>query len=268
MPSPSLIETALHPFHCNSAGEFWTSASIRNHTIFGYTYPELISLSEEATLVRRVNALYGENATSQFSFRGGDPISRPIPISSPTTSSSAQEHVFLPSTIAEKQSATSTSESQPSDIIIKDQLQANNETTALSGPQCPHNPSVFQYQYFVNIRARNPKAALKIYIFLSAAHEVDKSEPNTNTSNWMRDPGFVGFTGFQTKGVDMAMDEADENGVVALSKALEDRVRMGLLKGMEEEDVKKYLERNLGWRVSMVSVFISCLVCSKVQRCC
>ncbi|KAF2134809.1 Di-copper centre-containing protein, partial [Dothidotthia symphoricarpi CBS 119687] len=56
--------TPLHPFRCNSAGDFWTSATVRDHTVFGYTYPELIGLSEDVTLIRRVNALYGENATS------------------------------------------------------------------------------------------------------------------------------------------------------------------------------------------------------------
>jgi hypothetical protein len=63
-----LILTALYPFHRSTAGDFWTSATVRDHTVFGSTYPEFLGLSATNTLTARVNALYGPNATSQFSW--------------------------------------------------------------------------------------------------------------------------------------------------------------------------------------------------------
>ncbi|OAG11374.1 Di-copper centre-containing protein [Paraphaeosphaeria sporulosa] len=67
--------TALKPFHKDDSGNFWTSDSIRDHTIFGYTYPDLLDLPSNSTrsflnargvstsLIARVNALYGPNAS-------------------------------------------------------------------------------------------------------------------------------------------------------------------------------------------------------------
>jgi hypothetical protein len=46
--------------------DFWTSDTVHDHTVFGYTYPELPSLSNNTTRICRVNALYGENTTSQY----------------------------------------------------------------------------------------------------------------------------------------------------------------------------------------------------------
>ncbi|KAF9732976.1 hypothetical protein PMIN03_009918 [Paraphaeosphaeria minitans] len=68
--------TALKPFHRDDSGNFWTSDSIRDHTIFGYTYPDLLDLPSSSStngplnardvstsLIARINALYGPNAS-------------------------------------------------------------------------------------------------------------------------------------------------------------------------------------------------------------
>lgn len=68
------LSVALKPFHRDDRGNFWTSNSIRDHTIFGYTYPDLIGIFNStnttlsrrgvpSALVARVNALYGPNAS-------------------------------------------------------------------------------------------------------------------------------------------------------------------------------------------------------------
>ncbi|KAJ4303407.1 hypothetical protein N0V90_002300 [Kalmusia sp. IMI 367209] len=54
--------TPLKPFHKDDSGNFWTSDDIRAWQVFGYTYPDLIGLDANTTLVNRVNALYGPNA--------------------------------------------------------------------------------------------------------------------------------------------------------------------------------------------------------------
>lgn len=50
--------TPLHPFHSNTAGQFWTSAGIRNIATFSYTYPELVGTPTKAQLVSYVSKAY------------------------------------------------------------------------------------------------------------------------------------------------------------------------------------------------------------------
>ncbi|KAK1835532.1 hypothetical protein QBC39DRAFT_146365 [Podospora conica] len=58
--------TALTPFLASSNGTFWTSDMVRNHTRFGYTYPELVTglsntnIRSQAT--RSINRLYGQSS--------------------------------------------------------------------------------------------------------------------------------------------------------------------------------------------------------------
>ena len=58
----------LTPFHNNSAGNFWTSALVRQTATFGYTYPELIGTNIQA-LTAKVNQLYGPDASAPSSKR-------------------------------------------------------------------------------------------------------------------------------------------------------------------------------------------------------
>ncbi|KAF2877846.1 hypothetical protein BDV95DRAFT_479733 [Massariosphaeria phaeospora] len=59
------LVTALHPFHRNDAGDFWTSESSRHTDVYAYTYPELAGLNPNDTspLVSKVNTLYGPKPT-------------------------------------------------------------------------------------------------------------------------------------------------------------------------------------------------------------
>lgn len=211
-------DTPLHPFHRNTAGDFWTSASVRDHTIFGYTYPELVGLSEDDTLVRRVNRLYGDNATSQFTWKLGDPI----PLS--TTPGNGY-------TLNERRS-----------IIV-------------SSPQ----KGKYHYQYFANIRVQKSGAegGYKIFVFVGPTSIAANGSAYDSTA-WMRDPSFVGFTGFQsTNGHgDGYLGNPDlkreANGVVAMTKVLEDRQRIGVLSSLDEDIVAAYLHDNMSWRITTV----------------
>ncbi|KAF9695044.1 hypothetical protein EKO04_006774 [Ascochyta lentis] len=205
--------TPLYPFHCNQAGDFWTSASVRDHTIFGYTYPELVGLSEDVTLVRRVNQLYGDNATSQFSWKIGDPMPLPAP-------GNAYPH---------------------------------RERRSVSSPQT----GKYQYQYFANIRVQKSgsEGGFKVFVFVGPTL-VSTTGSTYDATEWMRDPSFVGFTGFQsTNGhgdgyLGNPDLKHDANGVVALTKALEDRLRTGQLSGLDEDTVGQYLHDNMSWRIT------------------
>lgn len=211
--------TPLHPFHRNQAGDFWTSASVRDHTIFGYTYPELVGLSEGTALVERVNQLYGDNATSQFSWKKDD--TAPLP-----ASGNAQAY----------------SELHP----------------ASSSPR-----GQYQYQYFANVRVQSlgSEGGYRVFIFVGPTSQATAGSVY-DTTTWMQEPGFIGFTGFQsTNGhVDGYISgsntkdgaKGNANGVVALTKALEDLLRTGQLLSLDEHTVGKYLQDNMSWKITTV----------------
>ncbi|KAH6644006.1 common central domain of tyrosinase-domain-containing protein [Boeremia exigua] len=208
-------DTPLHPFHRNHAGDFWTSASVRDHTIFGYTYPELLGLSDHDTLVRRINQLYGEGATSQFSWKLGDPIPRPAS--------------GVGYTLNERGSIS------------------------MSSPQT----GKYHYQYFANIKVQKSgsEGGYKIFVFVGPTSAATTGSTYDATV-WMRDPSFVGFTGFQTTnshGDGYTGDPnavGDANGVVAMTIALENLLRTGELTSFDEEAVGEYLHENMSWRIT------------------
>lgn len=205
-------DTPLHPFHRSKDGDFWTSASVRDHTVFGYTYPELVGLSEDETLVMRINRLYGNNATSQFSWKLGDPV--------PSTSSG------------------------------KGYNYNDRRSISISSPQ----NGTYQYQYHANIRIRKPssESGSRVFVFLGPTMAATTGSVYDATL-WMRNASFVGFTGFQTMGYGSdALSVGDANGVVALTDALEDRLRSGELSSLDEDTVAQYLYENMSWRITTV----------------
>ncbi|KAI4640021.1 hypothetical protein J4E93_008821 [Alternaria ventricosa] len=189
--SNSMVEMsteALYPFHRNAAGDFWTSASVRDHTVFGSTYPEFLGLSATDSMVGRVNALYGGSATSRFSWEAAR----------------GEQHI---------------ASSQSSDVL---------------------------YQYSAVIRGQHigPGGVSKVFVFLDATLKTNTGTSSTHA--WMSEPGFVGYAGFQNA-VGQAKTEMQTNGVVALTAALEDRMRMGELRSMDEIVVGTYLQEKLHW---------------------
>ena len=70
--APEDVNTPLTPFHSDSSGTFYTSATARNTRTFGYTYPEItdwgLNASQISSNVRRnLNLLY--NPTNSISAR-------------------------------------------------------------------------------------------------------------------------------------------------------------------------------------------------------
>lgn len=51
--------TALTPFHKDQNGSFWTSAEVRDPSVFGYAYPETVKGHACAT-IKAVNKLYAK----------------------------------------------------------------------------------------------------------------------------------------------------------------------------------------------------------------
>lgn len=223
-----LNHAALEPFHRNAEGEFWTSAGVRDCTVFAYSYPELVNRGEGESLVRRVNSLYGENATSQFTFRLGDPIRNGY---------TARRAVQLADT---------------------DRVQ--RRMSLQRGP--------FQYQYYANVRTQKSgmegaDGAYKVFVFVGRTRQLQDSMA---PMDWLHDASFVGFTGFQSSSTvnyggyggsaAEGSGKQNANGVVALTKALEERMEAGELRGMDEKTVGEYLNREMSWRISTVGCLV------------
>lgn len=189
--------------------------------MFGYTYPDLISLSDSRTLIQRVNALYGPNATSQFSWE------------------------------LKAQSVPETAPSNPSVGLLGTPDSPLATTTASLPPD-----SDVQYHYVANIRTKKngPEGAFKVYIFLGAVRESNLSL--VDASRWMSDPGFVGYTGFQNAAVrdvgGVQEMDMEMSGVVALTHALEDMVKKGHIEHLDEIAVRTYLQEHMTWRIAIV----------------
>ncbi|CAD0083012.1 unnamed protein product [Aureobasidium vineae] len=58
------VNSGLTPFFKDAAGSNWTSASVRDTTTFGYTYPELQNGASASSVRSAINRLYGKNAVA------------------------------------------------------------------------------------------------------------------------------------------------------------------------------------------------------------
>lgn len=65
-----LTRSALPPFHSDTQGTNWTSAKVVNTNTFGYTYPELLNGSSQASVKSAINNLYGNTAGSTTVSKG------------------------------------------------------------------------------------------------------------------------------------------------------------------------------------------------------
>lgn len=94
----------------------------------------------------------------------------------------------------------------------------------------------------------------KVYVFFDdIPADSQASAPNEIHVNRSC---FVGFTGFQNTVSTMSeltqTNDDKKTGVIALTKALENKVRLGHLASMGEMDVTAYLHEKMTWRVALV----------------
>jgi hypothetical protein len=91
-------------------------------------------------------------------------------------------------------------------------------------------------------------------VYLDALSGIDQDFVESTES--ARTSSLVGFTGFQSTGYhasEMSSGEKQKtSGVVVLTKALEEKVRMGQLARLDEITVASYLRDHMTWKVAMV----------------
>lgn len=210
---------ALEPFHKNTAGDKYTSASARDIQSFGYSYPELTGNYSASTVRAAINNLYGSSAGSKvLGARGlADPFGH-----DPLTKRA--------STIA--------------------QLGAIPGETTREGRR---------KQYILNLQSEKfaLNGSYAIYIFLGYFNEQDVSTwplalslvgTHAVFTALSSDPLGSGLQDGPT------MANVNVTGTVPLTSVLLQRVQEGDLDDMDDETVEKYLSDNLRWRAALVRV--------------
>jgi tyrosinase len=215
-------QTALTPFYSSDNGTFWTSDGVRDHTRFGYTYPELLSESasrteeRQAAVRRAVNRLYGRQSPAVL---------------------------FLSSTNLASQRARS------------GRLGGDATSLEMASLSRTANERIFHgsnryHEWTANIRVEKQACdgPFSILIFLGC--------PPDDPLDWMSSPSHIGTMGVWTAGKQdhgengqMAMDGLYVSGTVPLTAALVQKIAAGELASLEPNEVEFYLKMKLEKRV-------------------
>ncbi|CAI6335178.1 unnamed protein product [Periconia digitata] len=260
-------KTPLKPFRkSDSRNDFWTSEDVRDWRVFGYTYNDVQNLTDQDTLISRVNTLYGPEATPR-SYKPStvDYFNQTYGPSPPPPSVPAPPPYLTSPDI--KTTAAHTNPPKLRKLMMRKHMKRSIElTNALS---FTHRR---QYTIHVSLYASSIKGSLKFYFFLA-------DPVSTNVDSWVEEAGFVGFSsilattssstvsddddsdsGYDGKSSGGKMygdrDKKKANTIVPLTAALEGKIREGELQGLEEDDVRGFLGRRLRWRVVIVSFSI------------
>lgn len=222
--------TALTPFFSNDDGTFWTSDGIRDHTRFGYTYPELaggpLALGEEmqSGVKRAVNRLYGTRNPAGLFLKG---------VVSPTTQDTNRRSAEADAADTEAVEAASLVLAAPTRKIFPGDGVHYREWTA---------------NICVEKQACNGPFA--IHLFLGCP-EIDN---DGDARAWVSLPKHVGTMGVWAAGEQgaaaaAAADHLAVAGTVPLTAALMQKVAEGELESLEPEHVECYLKMMLQKRV-------------------
>lgn len=223
--------TPLTPFFANANGTFWTSDGVRDHTKFGYTYPELVRAADgtadktvSRVAVQAVNRMYGSFSPASLflkelraqGFRG-----------SRRTSEAAGSGHGLTASLVPRFSA------MENKIFVGDRY---HEWTA---------------NVRVGTQALDGTAAVHFFL----------GNPPSDPQSWPSAPNHVGTMGVFAAAREDAGNQRGRaitksghhgmsvSGTVPLTAALVKKVAAGELESLEPEDVEPYLRANLQKRV-------------------
>ena len=223
----------LVPFHSDTAGNFHTSNSVRDHTRFGYTYPEITGNVQD--IVSAVNRLYGAGQP-----QAGNKKRSPV----------------LPDItgILTEVGDAVTDALGPVGDIVED---VAADTTDLVSDINGYLGIISPRDYIVNVRT--DKNALdgsyQIYVFCGDVPE-DRNE-------WAGSDTLVGIQAITSMKQGYQMGPAIVAGTIPLTKYLEKHVVLNALAGLSEDLVIPYLTDNLTWRV--IGVRIPCILLTRIS---
>ncbi|KAK3943651.1 hypothetical protein QBC46DRAFT_306734 [Diplogelasinospora grovesii] len=215
--------TPLTPFFADSDGTFWTSDTVRDHTILGYTYAELVgngpnaSQATKAQVRRHINRLYGSSSPASFAIK-----------------------------------ASSKTKRASSDSLIKLGKRWNEKKPRWSRPMPSESPiervlvggRYREWTANIHVDKQALNGPFKILFFLGP--------PPQDHQTWTGAPNLVGTMGvFAAPEMDggMQMGRQDITATVPLTAALVKRVATGELESLDPRDVEPYLKRYLEHRI-------------------
>ena len=209
--------TPLAPFHKDSSGNFWTSASVRSTGTFGYSYPEL---------------LYWK-------------YSRPGPYT--TAVKKAVNAAYKGSGVTLRRRNSTEKKPTPKYQSIRTYIASGFRSVHKSpkeNPQKEGHDNTYQ-EWIANIRVAKYalEGSFNVYIFLG--------DFNPNPTSWALDPNFVGMHSVFANNMS-TQHEKIVTGTVPLTEALEKDTEAGKLVGDSLSDIDAYLTQNLHWRVAKV----------------
>lgn len=235
--------TALTPFFASTNGTFWTSDMVRDHRIFGYTYPELNSSAgtkpkpkrqdNVAEIRKAINRLYG---------------------------SSSPAYLFIKAAMAKRanngdlnnrQSLALTPDHDNATDTQERENHSRSAIKSLSGVVFVEN-RYHEWIANINVNKQALNGPFSIHLFLG---EVPPAGPQS----WSTAPSHIGSMGVfasgdGSTGVTIPMKThqkhaVDISGTIPLTKTLVDKVVRGELKSLNPADVEEHLRMNLKKRV-------------------
>ncbi|KAF3061355.1 Tyrosinase [Daldinia childiae] len=219
--SPGQVEnsqTALTPFFFNET-DFWTADMVRNHEVFGYTYPEVAN-KNRSELVATINKLYGKFSPASI-FMGSDRSLR-----------HSSRHTKHPS--------------------HRGSYKANGISWNSQSSSRPSLGAVFRdgkyREWIANIRVNKHAmgGSFSIHLFLGDV----PSDP----SSWPVAPNLVGTHGiFAHKSVHSRTSDRMVTGTIPMTSALMHMVTSGKISSLHAEDAEPFLKSNLEVRVSLAN---------------
>ncbi|EFX05338.1 tyrosinase precursor [Grosmannia clavigera kw1407] len=240
-------KTALTPFYSSTNGTFWTSDTVRDFGVFGYTYDDMVDFPRSSLTVANattqsqvkalINQLYGKSSPAMLGVVGEEDEG-----------------------VTERTMAQTTRRWTGPRQKERMEHEVKNCTNVQTKPILPHSYDSPQSmpqsliadghyrEWLVNIRTRKEATggAFLVHIFLGNV--------STDTRSWAYAPNLVGTMGvFASPASAMTgMDMKDSHafGTVPLTLPLAQRVGSGELASLEPEVVQPYLGRNLKYAVA------------------
>lgn len=225
------VNSALTPFFKDTVGTNYTSASVRDVTKLGYTYPELQNGATAASVRAAINKLYGNSASSSAVSGSGNTAT------SGTSSSSTT-----------RKSRTSDRKKVWSPWWKRDNVTAADQS--IYGTNGTNRTDSVEHEYICNIASQKfaMNGSYAVYVFLG-------NVSSNSTADLQLSPNLVGthsvFANLPSDDNPMVNMDLKITGTVPLTTALIEKVQNGELRSLSSADVEAYLAKNLQWRVSM-----------------
>ena len=225
------VNSALTPFFKDTVGTNYTSASVRDVTKLGYTYPELQNGATAASVRAAINKLYGTSASSSAVSGSGNTAT------SGTSSTT-------------RKSRTSNRRKVWSPWWKRDNVTAADQS--IYGTNGTNGTVSVEHEYICNIASQKfaMNGSYAVYVFLG-------NVSSNSTADLQLSPNLVGthsvFANLPSDDNPMINMDLKITGTVPLTTALIEKFENGELRSLSPADVEAYLAKESRWPTAYVA---------------